>query len=173
MEGDLKFDFDVDLNDASFIKFWDSKAGVALEGSNAVNADIIPSSAVIAGLVYNSMRDLLASSRGSSPIREGASLSFSAVKSLVLREKEDKIASEFGADERVLSVINSLLNSGRSSSSLVEDANTTSLIKDIHGAPVESFVVKLAEAIGCLKILQKMASFWCIIVTEASGFQGI
>ncbi|KAL2496345.1 hypothetical protein Fot_40102 [Forsythia ovata] len=157
----------------------DSKAGVALEGSNAINADIIPSSAVVrqlavavdAGLVYNSMKDLLASSRGSSPIRERASLSFSAVKSLVLREKEDKIASEFGADERVLSLINSLLNaeghfSGRTCSSLEEDGNTTSLIKDIHGAPVESFVVKLSEAIGCLKSLQKMASFWCRVVAE-------
>ncbi|KAL2476335.1 hypothetical protein Adt_37071 [Abeliophyllum distichum] len=157
----------------------DSKAGVALEGSNAINADIIPSSAVVrqlavavdAGLVYNSMKDLLASSRGSSPIRERASLSFSAVKSLVLREKEDKIASEFGSDERVLSLINSLLNaeghfSGRTCSSLEEDGNTTSLIKDIHGAPVESFVVKLSEAIGCLKSLQKMASFWCRVVAE-------
>ncbi|XP_022848442.1 uncharacterized protein LOC111370801 [Olea europaea var. sylvestris] len=156
----------------------DSKVGVALEGSNAVNSDIIPSSAVVrqlavaidAGLVYNSMKDLLASSRGSSPIRERASLSFSAMKSIVLREKEDRIASEFGADERVLSLINSLLNAGhflgRTCSSLEEDTNTASLIKDIHGAPIEGFVVKLAEAVGCLKTLQKMASFWCRVVAE-------
>lgn len=58
------------------------------------------------------MKDLLATSRGSSPIRERASLSFSAMKSLVLREKEDKWTSEFGADEKVVSVVNALLNSG-------------------------------------------------------------
>lgn len=59
------------------------------------------------------MKDFLASSRGSSPIMERASLSLSAVKSLVLREKEDKFSGEFGADDKVLSRINSLLDAGR------------------------------------------------------------
>ncbi|XP_073030600.1 uncharacterized protein [Primulina eburnea] len=40
------------------------------------------------------------------------------------------------------------------------------LLKNIHGAPVESFVVKLSEAIGCLKTLRKMASFWSRVVDE-------
>lgn len=62
---------------------------------------------------------------------------------------------------------------GRTCSSLVEDTNTTSLIKDIHATPVESFVVKLSEALGHLKTQQKMASFWCRVVAEVSGFQGI
>lgn len=184
------------------------------------------------GLNYTSMRDLLASTRGSSPIRERASLSFSAMKSLVLREKEDKLASEFGADEKVLSVINALLNAGtwfgnpakassflffyflvisilflaqafgcaqfflpfslfhldfhfwcnigkvlaeghftgRTVSGVEAQINATSLLKDIHGAPVESFVVKLSEAVGCLKTLRKMASFWSRVVAEVSGF---
>lgn len=53
------------------------------------------------------------SSRGSSPIREKASLSISVMKSLMLREKEDKLINEFGADEKVMAVMNSLLNPGR------------------------------------------------------------
>ncbi|XP_073151384.1 uncharacterized protein [Henckelia pumila] len=155
-----------------------SEAGVLPEGSNNANTDIIPSSAIVkqlavaieTGISYNSMKDLLASSRGSSPIRERASLSFSAMKSLVLREKEDKWTSEFGADEKVVSVVNALLNtegsfSGRTFSGL-EAQTAASLLKDIHGAPVESFVVKLAEAIGCLKTLRKMASFWSRVVDE-------
>lgn len=76
--------------------------------------DCLPSLSILrAGQSYNSMKDLLASSTGSSPIRERASKSISAVKSLVLREKEDKLASEFGTDEKVLAVLNVLLNAGR------------------------------------------------------------
>ena len=47
--------------------------------------------------------------------------------------------------------------------------NSTSLVKDIHGVPLESFVVKLAEAISCLKTLRKMASYWSRVVSEVSG----
>lgn len=60
------------------------------------------------------MKDILVSSGASSPIMERASLSLAAVKSLVLRDKEDKLASEFGADEeKVLSLIHSLFDVGR------------------------------------------------------------
>ena len=52
-----------------------------------------------AGKNFKSLKDLLASSGNSSPIRERAGLSFSTVKSLVLRDKEDKLASGFGDDE--------------------------------------------------------------------------
>ncbi|KAL9160050.1 hypothetical protein ABFS82_08G174300 [Erythranthe guttata] len=167
------------LDEREYSHSKDSEDGVLMEGSKANDADIIPSSSIVkqlavaveAGLNYNSMKDLRASSRGSSPIRERASLSFSAMKSLVLREKEDKLASEFGADEKVLSVINALLNAegpftGRTVSGLEGQINATSLLKDIRGAPVESFVVKLAEAVGCLKTVQKMASFWSRVVAE-------
>ncbi|KAL0302024.1 UNVERIFIED_CONTAM: hypothetical protein Sradi_6479200 [Sesamum radiatum] len=159
----------------------DSEDQVTMESSKAMNTDIIPSSAIVkqlavaieAAVNYNSMKDLLVSSRGSSPIREKASLGISAMKSLVLREKEDKLASEFGGDEKVLSVMNTLLNAvfmliftagmifckvlaegqftGRTLSGLEAQINATSLLKDIHGAPVESFVVGLSEAVGCLK----------------------
>lgn len=57
------------------------------------------------------MKDLLASPKDSSPVREKAGLSFSTMKSLVLRE--EKFASEFGADEKVLSLIKSLLDAGK------------------------------------------------------------
>lgn len=63
-----------------------------------------------AGKKFKSMKELLASSRDSSPVRERA---FSAVKSLVLREKEDKFTAEFGGDEKVLSLLNSLLDAGK------------------------------------------------------------
>jgi Rab3 GTPase-activating protein catalytic subunit len=59
------------------------------------------------------MKDILASSGASSPIMERASLSFAAVKSLVLRDKEDKLTSEFGNDEKLVSLIKSLFNAGR------------------------------------------------------------
>ncbi|GAB2229351.1 hypothetical protein Droror1_Dr00023490 [Drosera rotundifolia] len=52
------------------------------------------------GKNYKSMKDLLATSRSSSPVREKASLSFSAVKSLMSREK-DFLAPESGGDEVV------------------------------------------------------------------------
>ncbi|KAK4420779.1 Rab3 GTPase-activating protein catalytic subunit [Sesamum alatum] len=157
----------------------DSEDQVIMESSKAVNTDIIPPSAIVkqlavaieAAVNYNSMKDLHVSSRGSSPIREKASLGISAMKSLVLREKEDKLAIEFGGDEKVLSVMNTLLNAeghfqGRTLSGLEAQINATSLLKDIHGAPVESFVVRLSEAVGCLKTLRKMASFWSRVVAE-------
>lgn len=40
--------------------------------------------------------------------------------------------------------------------------------REIHGAPPETLVVKLAEVIGNFKTLRKMALFWCQIVAEVS-----
>ncbi|KAK3017410.1 hypothetical protein RJ639_006704, partial [Escallonia herrerae] len=150
-------------------------AGGEAEDTNATDTNIIAPTAVMqqlaiaveAGKKVKSMKDLLSSSRDSSPVRERAGLSFSAMKSLVLREKE-----EFGVDEKVLSLINSLLDAeghfpGRKTSSGSETiANMTSLPKDIHGAPSECFVVKLSKAIGSLKTLRIMASFWFRVVAE-------
>ena len=58
------------------------------------------------------MKDFVASSRGSSSAREKANLSLSLVKALVLREKEDKLTSEFSSDEKVVYLINSLFDQG-------------------------------------------------------------
>ncbi|KAK6934476.1 Rab3GAP catalytic subunit, conserved domain [Dillenia turbinata] len=160
------------------------------EGSTANNNGLIPSASIVkqlavaveAGKTLKSMKDFLASSRGSSPLRERSGLSFSAVKSLVLREKEDK-SYELGDDDEVLSLMHSLLDAGRnildelifsegqypgrkvaSGSSTPRQVN--SLPKDIHGAPPETFVVKLAEVIGSFKTLKKMALFWCSVVAH-------
>ncbi|KAA8526987.1 hypothetical protein F0562_008784 [Nyssa sinensis] len=157
-----------------------SEMGSLAEGSNTTKTDIIPSTAVMkqlaiaveAGKKFKSMKDLLASSRESSPVRERSGLTFSAMKSLVLRDKEEKFTSEFVADEKVLSVINSLLyTEGQFTRRKIgSDSEThtsiTSLPKDIHGAPLESFVVKLSEVIGSFKTLKKMALFWFGVVAE-------
>lgn len=124
--------------------------------------------AIRAGRKHNSMKDLLASSRDSSPVREKA---ISAMKSLVLREKEDKFTAEFGGDEKVLSLIKSLIDAegqfpGKKTDSGSDMPSIPSLPKDIHGAPPHSFVVKLSEAIGSLKTLRKMALFWHKVVSE-------
>ncbi|OIT26630.1 PREDICTED: rab3 GTPase-activating protein catalytic subunit [Nicotiana attenuata] len=158
----------------------DSESGSTMEESNLGDSDVIPPAAVMkqlavaveAGKRCITMKDFLASSRGSSPIMERASLSLSAVKSLVLREKEDKFSGEFGADDKVLSRINSLLDAeghfpgSKVYSDTETSANASSLPKDIHGAPPESFIVKLAEVIGRMKSLRKMALLWCKIVAE-------
>ncbi|KAI3820519.1 hypothetical protein L1987_08067 [Smallanthus sonchifolius] len=151
-----------------------------LLGSDDSNIDIIPSATVLRQLaigvestrMVRSMRDLSLSSRDSSPVREKAGLNFYTVKSLVLRDKEDKIDMELSADGRVFSLISSLLGaeghlSGRKANRKLE-INTTiaSLLKDLHGAPPDSFIVELAEAIGCLKTLRRMASFWFRVVAE-------
>jgi hypothetical protein len=47
-----------------------------------------------------------------------------------------------------------------------EEIDVTSFVKDIHGAPPESLVVKLAEVIGNFKTLREMAFFWCWFVAE-------
>nr|GMC72446.1 rab3 GTPase-activating protein catalytic subunit [Ipomoea batatas] len=87
---------------------------------------------------------------------------------LVLREKD---ASELGSDDKGLCLITSLLDAGHSPESRVENGsetstNSTSLPKDIHGAPPECFIIKLGKVIGSLKTLQRMALFWSKIVAE-------
>ncbi|KAK9268760.1 hypothetical protein L1049_000522 [Liquidambar formosana] len=149
-------------------------------GLNATTTDNIPSSSVMkqlaialeAGKKFKSMKNFMASSRDSSPVRERAGLSLSAVKSLVLRDKEEKFTPEFGGDEKVLSLIHSLLDAEghflrrKITSGLETHTAMTSLPRDIHGAPPESFVVKLSEVIGSFKTLRKMALFWCRVVAE-------
>lgn len=56
----------------------------------------------------------------------------------------------------------------RNNGSCLEILHTTSLLKDLHGAPPESFVVQLSQIIGGFKSLQKMASFWQYVIIEVS-----
>ncbi|KAF2314205.1 hypothetical protein GH714_024058 [Hevea brasiliensis] len=165
------------LNVKNDVEAKGSQVSAIVERLYSTNPDTIPPTSVLkqlaiaidAGKKYKSMKDILASSGGSSPIMERASLSLAAVKSLVLREKEYKLASEFGGDdEKVLSLIRSLFDVEgeflrRNISSGLE---ALSLPKDIHGAPPESLLVKLSEVIGSFKTLRKMAFIWCKIVAE-------
>ncbi|RDX97105.1 Rab3 GTPase-activating protein catalytic subunit, partial [Mucuna pruriens] len=160
----------------------DAKASEAIPSVESLTAAAkhpIPPSSVLkqlaiafeAGRKTNSMKDFVASSRGSSPARERAGLSLSSVKALVLREKEDKLTSEFSSDEKVVYLINSLFDPEeeflrRKINSDPEETSISSLPRDIHGAPPESLVVKLAEVIGNFKTLQEMALFWCRVVAE-------
>lgn len=87
------------------------------DGFDAFKKDIIPPSSVLKQLAvaveseknYQSVKDFLASTASSSPVRERASLSISAMKSLVLRGKEEKIAFQFRDDE-VWSFIQAILD---------------------------------------------------------------
>ncbi|TQD71859.1 hypothetical protein C1H46_042608 [Malus baccata] len=126
--------------------------------------------AVEAGKKSKSLKDFLASSGSSSPVRERAGLSLSAVKSLVLREKDEK-PSDFCDNEKVLALIRSLFDAEgnflrRKIDSGSEAVTPASLPRDIHGAPPESLVVKLAEVIGSFRTLKKMTLFWCRVVVE-------
>ncbi|KAH1092761.1 hypothetical protein GLYMA_14G022300v4 [Glycine max] len=156
-----------------------SEAMPSVEGLTAATKDPIPPSSVLkqlaiaveAGSKAKSMKDVIASPGGSSPARERAGLSLSAVKALVLREKEDKLTSEFTSNEKVVQLINSLFDPEgdflrRKIDSNLEETAMTSLPRDIHGAPPESLVVKLAEILGNYKTLRKMALFWCRVVAE-------
>ncbi|OIW13426.1 hypothetical protein TanjilG_33075 [Lupinus angustifolius] len=160
-----------------------SEAIPSVEGLIAATEDPIPPSSVMkqlakaveAGRKTNSMKDFAASSEGSSPAKERAGLTLSAMKALVLREKEDNLTSEFSSNEKVGLLINSLFDPvgeflKRKVNSYPDEACMTSLPSDIHGAPPESLIVKLAEVIGNFKTLRKMALFWCRIVVELRKF---
>lgn len=49
----------------------------------------------------------------------------------------------------------------------------TSFPREIHGAPPESLIVKVAEVIGSFKTVRKMALFWCRVVAEVSSLYKI
>lgn len=138
--------------------------------------DTLPSTTIIkqlataieSGKKFNTMKDLLASSRSSSPVRERGGLSFSAMKSLMLREKDNKLTPDIGDDEELLPLSKSLFDPEgqfpRRKTSI--DSAMVSLSREIHGAPPESIVVGLSETMGSIKTLQKMALFWFKVITE-------
>ncbi|KAK8467163.1 hypothetical protein PHAVU_008G269100 [Phaseolus vulgaris] len=156
-----------------------SESFPSVESLTAATKDPIPPSSVLkqlaiaveAGSKVKSMKEFIASPGGSSPAKERAGLSLSAVKALVLREKEDNLTSEFSSNDKVVQLISSLFDPEgdfltRKINSNIEEIVMTSLPRDIHGAPPESLVVKLAEIIGNYKTVRKMALFWCSVVAE-------
>ncbi|WOK99725.1 rab3 GTPase-activating protein catalytic subunit [Canna indica] len=111
---------------------------------------------------FKSVNELSRSSADLSSTKEKSGLSFSVMKSLVLREKEAKEINSsmcllFKSEEQYLPW---------KGVSGWEVSPITTLLKDLHGAPPESFVVQLSLIMGGFKSLQKMASFWFNVVTE-------
>ncbi|KAK4796990.1 hypothetical protein SAY86_029316 [Trapa natans] len=150
----------------------------SIEDLIAGKVEKIPPSSVVKQLAvalkngrkFSSMKDLLASSTSSSPIRDRAERSISAMKSLVLGE-EERTASELGVDDNFTVLMQFLFNSEGSFLYRNGDIDfvcgtATALPRDIHAAPPESLVAKLSEVIGNFSNLKKMALFWCSIVAE-------
>ena len=66
-----------------------------------------------AGKGAKTMKDFVAPSGNSSPVKEKGGLTLSAVKSLVLGEQEDKLGFDSGDEKKLVSLINSLFNVGK------------------------------------------------------------
>ncbi|CAN8248290.1 unnamed protein product [Cochlearia groenlandica] len=157
-----------------------SDVGCLLDSLNAVDVNSIPSASILKHLAVaievgkktKTVKDFVASSGSSSPVRERGGLSLSAVKSLVLGEKEDKLGFDSGDEEKLVSLINALFNVDSSLLSrkivcdLESPTNRASFAKDLHAAPPSSFVVKLAEVIGSFSTPRRMALFWVRVVDE-------
>nr|XP_009397182.1 PREDICTED: rab3 GTPase-activating protein catalytic subunit [Musa acuminata subsp. malaccensis] len=173
-KGPKKFtDQEVDANDASNRSQQEviERSSSKNEGSSSGLKKLgIPPSSVIKQLAmaiesvknHKSINDLLASSVDPSSNKEKTGLSFSVMKSLVLREKEDKEINSsmcllFKSEEQYLPW---------KSASGTEGSPMMTLLKDLHGAPPESFVVQLSLIIGDFKSLQKMALLWRSIIIE-------
>ncbi|CAO2833578.1 unnamed protein product [Amaranthus hypochondriacus] len=152
-------------------------SSAAADGSEA--RDIIPPASVLKQLAvaieseknYKSVKDFLTSSASSSPVRERASLGISAVKSLVLRGKEEKVSSEL-CDDEAWAFIQSILDAegltlGRKVGFCIESLpSSMTLPRDVHGAPLQSLIVKVSEVVGSFKTLRKIALFWCRLIAE-------
>lgn len=153
-----------------------TKVSSIIERLDATNPDSMPPTKVVkqlaaalkAGEKYKSIKDLLTSTGGSSPRRERAGLSLAAVKSLVLREKEDKLTSELGDDEKVLLLIRLLFDSEANflRRNVGSGPEALSFPREIHGAPADSLVSRLSEVIGNFKTIRKMVLLWCSAVAE-------
>ncbi|XP_010545230.1 PREDICTED: uncharacterized protein LOC104817673 [Tarenaya hassleriana] len=155
-----------------------------VESLNAIDVNGIPSASTVkqlavaleAGKRAKTVKDFVTSSGSSSPVRERGALSLSAVKSLVLGDKEDKLGFDPGDEDKLVSLTQALFDAESSflrrkiDSDLESPASTTSLPKDIHAAPSGSFVVKLAEVIGSFTTLRRMTLFWCRVVDELRRF---
>ncbi|XP_062187930.1 uncharacterized protein LOC133891235 [Phragmites australis] len=121
------------------------------------------------GKNFKSMSDMR--STGDQLLKEKGGLSLSVVKSLVRREKEERLSSEYVGNEETQSLMYSLFKLEEQfqhdgSQCNPELLHSTSLSKDLHGAPPESFVHELAEVIGSISSVHKMAFFWQSVVLE-------
>ncbi|CAN8252874.1 unnamed protein product [Cochlearia groenlandica] len=162
----------------------ESDVGYIVDSLNAVDVDNIPRASIVkqlavaieAGKKVKTVKDFVAPSGTSSPVKERGGLSLSAVKSLVLGEKEDKLGFDSGDEEKLVSLINALFDvdgnflSRMIVSDLESPNNRASFAKDLHAALAGSFVVKLAEVIGSFTTPRRMALFWARVVDELRRF---
>lgn len=121
------------------------------------------------GKKFSSMNDM--KFYGDQYLKEKGGLSLSVVKSLVRREKEDRSSSDFFGDDETKSLMYSLFKFAEEfphdeSQCGPELLHSTSLSRDIHGAPPGSFVHHLGEIIGSISSVHKMAFFWQSVVVE-------
>ncbi|GJN11653.1 hypothetical protein PR202_ga29857 [Eleusine coracana subsp. coracana] len=106
------------------------------------------------GKSFKSMNDMR--STGDQMLKEKGGLSLSVVKSLVRREKEERSSSEFFGDEETQSLMYSLFKLEEQfppDGSQCNPEYSTTLSKDLHGAPPGSFIHHLAQ-------LRKLWSDW-------------
>ncbi|KAG0483959.1 hypothetical protein HPP92_012043 [Vanilla planifolia] len=147
------------------------KDGRRMEVREPAGADVLNRSKEEKCEKFCCTKDLLTLVEDPLTTKEKSGLSFSAVKSLVLREKDDKSSSDFCNDDKVRSMMQLLFDSEKSyaqwsSGSDLSSSTMRFVPKEIRGAPPESFIVKLSEIIGGFRSLQKMASFWCCVTAE-------
>uniref|UniRef100_A0A0E0LL64 Rab3GAP catalytic subunit conserved domain-containing protein n=1 Tax=Oryza punctata TaxID=4537 RepID=A0A0E0LL64_ORYPU len=121
------------------------------------------------GKNFKSMNDMR--SNGDQLLKEKGGLSLSVVKSLVRREKDERSSSEFVGDDETQSLMYSLFKLEEhfphdKSQCNSELHHSVSLPKDLHGAPPESFTHRIAETIGKISSVYKMAYFWQSLVLE-------
>ncbi|KAK9133348.1 hypothetical protein Scep_012876 [Stephania cephalantha] len=104
--------------------------------------------AVESGKKHKSMNDFLASSRDSSPLRERGGLSFSVMKSIVLREKEEKPTSDFSDNDEILQLVQLLFDAVGHSPGRTEGAASaiSSFPRDIHASQL---VRSLTKSFAC------------------------
>ncbi|KAG8080392.1 hypothetical protein GUJ93_ZPchr0007g5591 [Zizania palustris] len=138
---------------------------------------VIPPASVVRQLVaaidngknFKTMNDMR--SHGDQLLKEKGGLTFSVVKSLVRREKEERSSSNFVGDDETQSLMYSLFKLEERFSHNKSQCNSvllhcTSVSKDLHGAPPGSFTHQIAETIGKISSVHKMAFFWQSVVLE-------
>ncbi|XP_068657514.1 uncharacterized protein [Aristolochia californica] len=150
--------------------------GPTISGNNSNVASLCPippatlikqlPMAVEVGRKYRSTSDVLMSTRDS----ERTGISFSAMKALVLRDKEDKVASTIDDKNEMISLIHFLFDveeeSHTKACSCLKNNRTVNLPREVHGASLGSFVFRLSKIMANFKSLHKMASFWQSVIEE-------
>ncbi|XP_066390857.1 uncharacterized protein [Miscanthus floridulus] len=126
-------------------------------------------SAIENGKSFKSMSDMRHT--GEQLLKDKGGLSLSVVKSLVRRDKEERLSSEFFGDEETQSLMYSLFKleeqfSLEGSQCFPELVHSRSVSKDLHGAPPGTFIHHLAVVIGSISSVHKMAFFWQSVVLE-------